>query len=289
MTKTIISIAAALAVLTTGSLVTAKTVSDRNASVRVNTVSEEKAERALGGDIILKDVTAEQVFDSAAETADTQTIQPTEKANTANTALDRSTPSKTVAEGQNGQPAATQKSRNTTVRAESKTTMSAAKPVSQVTKVSETATEKNNATSTTQATTKPTTPDIALDKSLGLSVSDLNLVDHVNTKGKQTRVSGCGTITFAAGQKEQSVSENVFSNDSRNLCFQKYTVKLYDTKEVIASSGLVPPGYRLDSLTLNRALPAGEYKVYISIDCFSFDKEMRTMNGAAFILPLVVK
>lgn len=289
MTKTIISIAAAIAVLTTGSLVTAKTVSDRNTSVRVNTVSEEKAERALGGDIILKDVTAEQVFDSAAETADTQTIQPTEKANIANAALDRSTPSKTVAEGQNGQPAATQKLQSTAVRAESKTATSAAKPVSQATKVSETATEKNNATSTAQATPKPASPDIALDKSLGLSVSDLNLAGRISTSGKQTYVKGCGAITFAAGQKEQSVSENVFSNDSRNLCFQKYTVKLYDTKEVIASSGLVPPGYRLNSLTLNRALPAGEYKVYISVDCFSFDKELRTMNGAAFILPLVVK
>lgn len=99
------------------------------------------------------------------------------------------------------------------------------------------------------------------------------------------KIPGYPSITLPANQQEVTVA---LLNPEGNPCYFTFELALRDTDEVLYTSGLVPPGQVISSITLSRALPAGEYNAVIRISTTSLENGS-AMNGANVETVLIVQ
>lgn len=159
-------------------------------------------------------------------------------------------------------------------------------------KVSGTASQNTNVTTTkpVETTAKNTFKSpYPIEPSLGISFSDLDIPEYTSTSGKSIKCGGGGDIKIAANTKTQSFNYRTFSNDESNPSFARYEIRLKDTNEVICSTGLVPPGYSVKNFTFDRALAPGEYRVQIYMYNYSYDYQLRTLNNCSVITTMVAE
>ena len=100
-------------------------------------------------------------------------------------------------------------------------------------------------------------------------------------------IPGWGSITIPANQQTVSVD---FYNPEKNegLYYLTFKLSLADTGEVLYESNAVPPGKHIQSITLNRALPAGNYAAVVHVQPYRMSDETPT-NNADVKITLVVK
>ena len=100
-------------------------------------------------------------------------------------------------------------------------------------------------------------------------------------------IPGWGSITIPANQQTVSVD---FYNPEKNegLYYLTFKLILSDTGEVLYESNAVPPGKHIQSITLNRALPAGNYAAVVHVQPYRMSDETPTNNADVKII-LVVK
>lgn len=91
------------------------------------------------------------------------------------------------------------------------------------------------------------------------------------------QIPGYSEITIPAGETE--VELELLNPDENNVYF-RITFYLPATDEVIYTSKLIQPGQHLYSITLDRALEAGEYDLTIQYATFTADEAMEPRNGA---------
>ena len=99
------------------------------------------------------------------------------------------------------------------------------------------------------------------------------------------KIPGYPSITLPADQQEVAVA---LLNPEGNPCYFTFELALKDTGEVLYTSKLVPPGQVISSITLSRALSAGEYNAVIRISTTSLE-DGSAMNGANVETVLIVQ
>ena len=99
------------------------------------------------------------------------------------------------------------------------------------------------------------------------------------------KIPGYPSITLPADQQEVTVA---LLNPEGNPCYFTFELALKDTGEVLYTSKLVPPGQVISSITLSRALSAGEYNAVIRISTTSLE-DGSAMNGANVETVLIVQ
>lgn len=99
------------------------------------------------------------------------------------------------------------------------------------------------------------------------------------------KVPGYPSITLPANKEEVTVA---LLNPEGNPCYFVFELVLKDTGEILYTSKLVPPGQAITSITLSRALSAGEYDATIKITTYS-TADQSPMNGANVETVLFVK
>ncbi|MCD7844124.1 MAG: hypothetical protein LUG17_05830 [Clostridiales bacterium] len=99
------------------------------------------------------------------------------------------------------------------------------------------------------------------------------------------KIPGYPSITIPADQETVSVA---LLNPEGNPCYFTFTLVLKDTDEVLYTSGMVPPGQAITSITLSRSLEAGEYDAVIQITTASLE-DGSAMNGANVEAVLIVQ
>lgn len=98
------------------------------------------------------------------------------------------------------------------------------------------------------------------------------------SQSKGIKIPGYSTIPIKANQKEVSID---LYNPEENEVYFEISFILNDTNEEIYKSKLIKPGQHIYSITLNKALPAGEYPVTIKYNTFSDDESYTPKNGAS--------
>lgn len=106
-------------------------------------------------------------------------------------------------------------------------------------------------------------------------------IGNEETTEEQTRpgtiqVNGFTEWSIPAGKKD-NLKINLY-NPEGNRGYFTFTLKLADTGEVLYQSNMVPPGEKLTRISLNKALPAGDYDAVLAIQV----NELQTgaqMNG----------
>ena len=122
-------------------------------------------------------------------------------------------------------------------------------------------------------------------------IIDSGAGDYVEPTETQTEpgvaIPGWGSITIPANQQTVSVD---FYNPEKNegLYYLTFKLSLADTGEVLYESNAVPPGKHIQSITLNRALPAGTYDAKIYVQPYRMSDETPT-NNADMKTTLIVK
>ena len=124
-------------------------------------------------------------------------------------------------------------------------------------------------------------------------IIDPNAGDYVKPTQTQptiipsVAVPGWSSITIPANQQTVSVD---FYNPEKNegLYYLTFKLSLADTGEVLYESNAVPPGKHIQSITLNRALPAGNYAAVVHVQPYRMSDETPT-NNADVKITLVVK
>ena len=130
--------------------------------------------------------------------------------------------------------------------------------------------------------TQPFTPDI--DPDAGDWKGD-ELPDKTGGEAVGIKIPGYPSITIPANQQEVTVAP---LNPEGNPCYFTFVLLLKDTGEVRYTSKLVPPGQVMASITLSRALSAGEYNAVIRISTASLE-DGSAMNGANVETVLIVQ
>lgn len=97
-------------------------------------------------------------------------------------------------------------------------------------------------------------------------------------------IPGYETLRLQADSLEQTVS---LTNPPENPCLFVLTLTLEDGTALWTGQGL-SPGERFTAITLNKALPAGEYGALLRYDCFAA-QDGAPLNGAEIQLTLVVQ
>ena len=97
-------------------------------------------------------------------------------------------------------------------------------------------------------------------------------------------IPGYETLTLQADSRTQTVS---LTNPPENPCLFVLTLTLEDGTALWTGQEL-SPGERFTAITLNRALPAGEYGAVLRYDCFATG-DRTPLNGAEIQLTLVVQ
>ena len=102
--------------------------------------------------------------------------------------------------------------------------------------------------------------------------------------GANIAIPGYETLSFAAGKTAQAVN---LKNPPENACTFVLTLTLEDG-ETLWTGKALSPGEAFTSITLNRALSAGEYPATLHYDCFSL-QDHTPLNGAEILLTIEVK
>ena len=99
------------------------------------------------------------------------------------------------------------------------------------------------------------------------------------------KIPGYPSITLPKDQKTVNVA---LLNPEGNPCYFTFELVLGDTGETLYKSKLVPPGQAIGSITMSKALSAGEYDATIKIATTSLE-DGSAMNGANVETVLIVK
>ena len=94
-------------------------------------------------------------------------------------------------------------------------------------------------------------------------------------------IPGWGTLKIPAGQKDNSIAN--FNNPAEHagkyfLKFELSLTKADGTKEVLYTSGLVEPGKYIQTISLSRALEAGEYEANMFVQPYKISDQSPTNN-----------
>ncbi|MCD8397983.1 MAG: hypothetical protein LUD12_12530 [Lachnospiraceae bacterium] len=133
-------------------------------------------------------------------------------------------------------------------------------------------------------TTEAFTPELDPDAS-DWDGSDLTNVSGDETESVGIQIPGYPSITIPADEETVSVA---LLNPEGNPCYFTFTLVLKDTDEVLYTSGMVAPGQAITSITMSRALEAGEYDAVIQITTASLE-DGSAMNGANVETVLIVQ
>ena len=100
-------------------------------------------------------------------------------------------------------------------------------------------------------------------------------------------IPGTSSITIPANQQTVSVD---FYNPEANegLYYLTYKLSLANTGEVLYESNAIPPGKHIQTITLTRALPKGNYAVVVHVQPYRMSDETPT-NNADMKTTLIVK
>ena len=102
--------------------------------------------------------------------------------------------------------------------------------------------------------------------------------------GENIAIPGYEKLSFAAGKTAQTVN---LKNPAENACTFVLTLTL-EGGETLWTGEALSPGEAFTSITLTRALDAGEYPATLHYDCFSLS-DNTPLNGAEIQLTLEVK
>ena len=102
--------------------------------------------------------------------------------------------------------------------------------------------------------------------------------------GENISIPGYEKLSFEAGKTAQAVN---LKNPAENACTFVLTLSLTDG-ETLWTGKALSPGEAFTSITLNRALSAGEYPATLHYDCFSL-QDHTPLNGAEIQLTIEVK
>ena len=102
--------------------------------------------------------------------------------------------------------------------------------------------------------------------------------------GGSIAIPGYEKLSFAAGKRAQTVN---LKNPPENACTFVLTLSLADG-ETLWTDKALSPGEAFKSITLSRALPAGEYPATLRYDCFSL-QDNTPLNGAEIQLTIEVQ
>lgn len=99
------------------------------------------------------------------------------------------------------------------------------------------------------------------------------------------KIPGYPSISLPANKQDAEVA---LLNPEGNPCYFTFELVLTDTDEVLYTSKLVEPGQMITNITLNRALPAGQYNAELRITTASL-QDGSAMNGANVVTVLDVQ
>ena len=99
------------------------------------------------------------------------------------------------------------------------------------------------------------------------------------------KIPGYPSISMPANQQDVEVA---LLNPEGNPCYFTFELVLTDTDEVLYTSKQVEPGQMITNITLNRALPAGQYNAELRITTASL-QDGSAMNGANVVTVLDVQ
>ena len=99
------------------------------------------------------------------------------------------------------------------------------------------------------------------------------------------KIPGYPSISLPANQQDVEVA---LLNPEGNPCYFTFELVLTDTDEVLYTSKQVEPGQMITNITLNRALPAGQYNAELRITTASL-QDGSAMNGANVVTVLDVQ
>ena len=102
--------------------------------------------------------------------------------------------------------------------------------------------------------------------------------------GENIAIPGYEKLSFAAGKTAQAVN---LKNPPENACTFVLTLTL-EGGETLWTGKALSPGEAFKSITLTRALPAGEYPATLHYDCYTIE-DNQPLNGAEIQLTLEVK
>ena len=102
--------------------------------------------------------------------------------------------------------------------------------------------------------------------------------------GANIAIPGYEKLSFAAGKTAQTVN---LKNPPENACTFVLSLTMEDG-ETLWTGKALSPGEAFTSITLNRALDAGEYPATLHYDCFSL-QDHTPLNGAEIQLTIEVK
>ena len=102
--------------------------------------------------------------------------------------------------------------------------------------------------------------------------------------GENIAIPGYEKLDFAAGKTAQTVN---LKNPPENACAFVLTLTL-EGGETLWTGKALSPGEAFTSITLNRALDAGEYPATLHYDCFSL-QDNTPLNGAEIQLTIEVR
>lgn len=108
-----------------------------------------------------------------------------------------------------------------------------------------------------------------------------NLGDQETTSSASTGIAipGWGDMTIPAGETEVSVK---MPNPTQNAdkYYLSFEIILADSGEVLAQTGLVPPGETVNKVSLSRPLEAGQYQAVIHVQPYKMNDEQTPTNDA---------
>ena len=102
--------------------------------------------------------------------------------------------------------------------------------------------------------------------------------------GANIAIPGYEKLGFAAGKTAQTVN---LTNPPENACTFVLTLSL-DGGEALWTGEALSPGEAFKSITLTRALDAGDYPAALHYDCYTVEGN-KPLNGADIQLTLEVK
>ena len=102
--------------------------------------------------------------------------------------------------------------------------------------------------------------------------------------GENIAIPGYEKLSFAAGKTAQAVN---LKNPAENACTFVLTLRLTGG-EILWTGKALSPGEAFTHITLNRALPAGEYPATLHYDCYTIE-DNQPLNGAEVKLTIEVK
>ena len=144
---------------------------------------------------------------------------------------------------------------------------------------------------------EPTTaPPFVLDENQQQGLGQLDLPEKADVSTARVTATGIVEMRLKAGQKEQNF---ILSNSEKNkdICFMQFTIYIDKNEdgaidngdEMIYQSQLVQPGYSISKFSLLRPLDAGEYKVLVHEQPYSYDQARTKLNNMVISTKIIAE